>query len=361
MIEQPRHVLVCPLDWGLGHAARCVPVIRCFLEEGFKVTIAGHGRSLAMLRHEFPETKTVGLPGFSPSYPISGNMVTKMALLAPAFLKSIYFEHRLLNKIIENQHVDIVISDNRYGVWNKKTRNIIITHQLMIKTPAWLASAEKLLYHISRLLISKFDGCWIPDLVKAPGLSGDLSHKFPLPANARFVGILTRFDHTKANQPPQKKEGLLAIISGPEPQRSLFEEILIRQLTKLNLPATFICGRPELKTISNIGKITLLPHLSATETEALIRRSELVICRSGYSSIMDLAAIGAKTLFVPTPGQTEQIYLAKLHHQSGTTLFREQHRLDLSVDLAEALNYKGFQALPENLALAETIKNLKQK
>jgi len=361
MQEHPLHVLVCPLDWGLGHAARCIPVIRMLLENGFKVTIAGYGRSLAMLRNEFPKANLLELPGFSPSYARSGNMVLKMLLLIPSFVKSILVEHQSLKKIIVSHHVDIVISDNRYGLWNKKTRSIFITHQVMIKTPKWLSFSENFFYHISCFLINRFDECWIPDRQEAPGLSGDLSHKYPLPKNARFIGPLSRFDQRPIKIGTCQKKGILVILSGPEPQRSLLEQIIIGQLSELKIPATIICGKPESKITEKKGNITLLPHLSTPETEALISQSELVICRSGYSSIMDLASIGAKALFVPTPGQTEQIYLATLHQGSGTALFREQHQLDLSVDLAKALRYKGFSSSMETGCLAEIIKSLQRK
>ncbi len=345
MQPKPLHILISPLDWGLGHATRCIPVIRQLIKAGNQITLAGNGRSLVLLQKEFPMLECIELQGFSPSYPASGKMFLHLLLLLPRFIYSIFREHQDLKTLVSKHKFDVLISDNRYGLWSKDAKSIIITHQVMIKAPEWLRFAEYPLYRISRLMISRFDECWIPDAKEMPGLSGDLSHKFPLPRNARFIGALTRFSIAgNVGRSFFGEPKITVLISGPEPQRSLFEDLVIKQLTQLNLSATILSGKPDLKkTVVLINRLTILPHLETTELESLISASSLIICRSGYSSIMDLSVLGSKVLFVPTPGQTEQLYLAKLHQYLGVALWRSQNKLNLESDIPEALKYKGFE------------------
>jgi uncharacterized protein (TIGR00661 family) len=363
MQPKPLHILISPLDWGLGHASRCVPVINQLINAGHKVTLAGYGRSIILLQKEFPDLESIELQGFSPSYSETGNMAKHLLMLLPQFIGTIFREHRELKKLISQYHFDIVISDNRYGLWNNQISSILITHQVMIKTPAWLRFAEYQLYRVSRLLISRFDECWIPDYKESPGLSGDLSHKYPLPGNAKFIGPLSRFEQSEP--PVVKKPGegqLTAIISGPEPQRSIFQEIVTRQLTELNKPATLISGKPESgKGVVFDGELEILPHLPTKEMSSLITSSLLVISRSGYSSIMDMNALGAKALFIPTPGQTEQVYLAELHQIAGTALWQKQELMNLNVDIENALKYFGFKKNISGYSISSAVAELKKK
>jgi uncharacterized protein (TIGR00661 family) len=275
----------------------------------------------------------------------------------------LFREHRELKRLVTAHNFDIIISDNRYGLWNKQARSILITHQVMVKTPAWLRFAEYPFYLFSRLLISRFDECWIPDYKESPGLSGDLSHKYPLPAHAIFIGPLSRFQQPNCNELKENSESkIAAIISGPEPQRSIFEQLVTQQLSQLNFKYTIISGKPESeKTKVTVGRTTVIPHLSSGEMSLLINSSSLVICRSGYSSIMDLQALGAKALFVPTPGQTEQAYLAELHQNAGTVLFRNQEFLNLKPDIEEALKCKGFKNNKVKPGIVAAVAELKKK
>jgi len=357
------HILISPLDWGLGHASRCIPVINQLINAGHKVTLAGYGRSIILLQKEFPDLVSIELQGFSPSYSKAGNLALHLFLLMPEFIGTLFREHRELKRLLALNNFDIIISDNRYGLWNKQTRSILITHQVMIKTPVWLRFAEYPLYLVSRLLISRFDECWIPDYYQSPGLSGDLSHKYPLPKNAKFIGTLSRFQPSKAQEVKTNDAvGIAVIISGPEPQRSLFEKLVTEQLSRLNFKSTIISGKPESEKdkVSEL-RSTIIPHLSSDEMSSLINSSSLIICRSGYSSVMDLQALKAKALFVPTPGQTEQLYLAQLHRKEGTTLWKKQESLNLEVDIEEALKFPGFKTDIIGLGLADAVADLKKK
>jgi hypothetical protein len=307
--------------------------------------------------------ESIGLAGFSPSYPRSGMMAWHLLGLLPQFIVSAWREHQTLKKLIAQRHFDIVISDNRYGLCNKKISSVLITHQVMIKTGAWLRFAEYPLWLVSRLLISRFDECWIPDSAEAPGLSGELAHKYPLPSDARYIGPLSRFSVSESSKKHTSAEaGITVIISGPEPQRSIFQNLVTTQLSGLSHKATIICGKPESGTESSTDlRLTVLPHLASKELGALITSSSLVICRSGYSSIMDLQALGAKALFVPTPGQTEQIYLAELHQNQKTALYRAQNVLNLTADIPEAMKYEGFKPQTPDSGLKKAIAELKKK
>jgi len=352
MQPKPLHILISPLDWGLGHASRCIPLIRHLTSLGHRVTIAGSGRSLKMLQIEFPHLNSIMIPGFSPTYSGSGNTLFHLFLSLPRFLRALVSEHRALQKILNTEHIDIVISDNRYGFRHKSVKSILITHQVMVKTPGWLKFAEYPLYRISRLLIVPFDECWIPDSAQKPGLSGDLSHKYRIPANARFIGPLSRFENwkpTDVQRPAERK--LLAIISGPEPQRSIFEELITRQLLEMDVPALLVGGKPEANpSKTTMPALEILPYLATEQLAAAILSSSLIICRPGYSSVMDLQALGAKALFVPTPGQTEQEYLAGLYSRQAIALSRQQEKLKLSADMEEASGFAGFkkETSPEN-------------
>ena len=363
MQPKPLNILISPLDWGLGHAARCTPIISRLIESGHKVTVAGSGRSLIMLQKEFLSLESFEMQGFSPSYPESGNMALHLFLRLPQFIGTMVREHRELKKLLSQKHFDIIISDNRYGFRNKNTRSILITHQVMIKTPGWLRFAEYFFYRVSLMLISGFDECWIPDDKESPGLSGELSHKYPLPANAMFIGPLSRFQQVELlHKKDISERKITAIISGPEPQRSLFEAMVTKQLREFNQPAILVGGKPESDNIAATeSNLTISPYLASAELHSVISGSSLVICRSGYSSIMDLQALGVKALFVPTPGQTEQIYLARLHQEAGTALWRTQDDLNLKADIPEAIKYPCFIKKPTGNGLVAAIDALKKK
>lgn len=220
-------VLIAPLDWGLGHSTRCIPIIRYLLERGVEVVIGADGRPMQLLRMEFPSLEFVQMSGYNISYPKRGSMALKIAVQIPKILAGIKREHELLKKIIQENKIDAVISDNRFGLWSKEIPCVFITHQVMVKSPF----GEKWIHQLNKKYISRYTECWVPDSEK-DGLSGDLAHKFKLPENAKFIGMLSRF---YTPQPPSMVElsvnSLLVILSGPEPQRTVLEGKIIKQLT----------------------------------------------------------------------------------------------------------------------------------
>jgi uncharacterized protein (TIGR00661 family) len=348
-------ILICPLNWGIGHASRCIPVIRALLDEGAEVIIAAEGRPLVLLQKEFPQLETIVFKGYNPRYPSFGSMAWKMFLTMFPILIGIWKEHRRLRKIIREYKINAVISDNRFGLWTRKVPCVYITHQLMIKAPWHLKLTEPFLHIFHRFFINRYDRCWVPDLVGDENLSGHLSHLYPIPAHAEFIGPLSRFKPQK--QTPVEENLILAIVSGPEPQRTIFEQILIKQLTAYNQPAVLISGITEDDTMEQRGNLTIYAHLETEKLEQLIQKASFVICRSGYSTIMDLSVLKKKAVFIPTPGQTEQEYLAEYHSKKGNCVFYTQKQFDVNKAVTEVENYKGLSVFINSKQLKGVVHN----
>ena len=188
-MQKQKRILICPLDWGLGHATRCIPIIRLLLAKNAEIIVAADAGPLALLKQEFPQLTFIQLKGYNIQYPKSGSMKVKMLLSIPKIVNGIKEEHEALDKIIDKHKIDIVISDNRYGCWSKKIKSIFITHQLMIKAPF----GENVLHKKVLKYIDNYDECWVPDVADSVNLSGDLTHKYTIPKNTFFVGALSRF------------------------------------------------------------------------------------------------------------------------------------------------------------------------
>ncbi len=356
MATKPR-ILVAPLDWGLGHAARCVPVIAEVIRQGGEPVLASAGRAHAYLKAEFPELKRIELPAYDIRY-YSGNMHWNMARQAPKLLRAAWWEHRQLQRLIRQRKIDAVISDNRFGCFSSLVPCVFITHQLNIQVPypplRWLANC------LNRWFIRRYDECWIPDRPGAGSLAGELSRPQHRVEGRIGTGIRPFF---RGNRPPEgslsecyigllsrlraveeeKEYDILALLSGPEPQRSRLEAMLIRQLKELSYKVLLVQGRTEREgRCQPAAHIEVVSYLKAAELQSAINRSTIVICRSGYSTLMDLAATGKKALLIPTPGQTEQEYLARRMQEVGYCPFRQQSGLNLGRGIREALEFPGF-------------------
>jgi len=348
-------ILICPLNWGIGHASRCIPVIRALQEEGAEVVIAAEGRPLAMLQKEFPQIETVLFKGYNPRYPSFGSMAWKMFLNIFPILIGIWKEHRKLRKIIREYKINAVISDNRFGLWTRKVPCVYITHQLMIKAPWHLKITEPFLHIFHRFFINRFDRCWVPDLIGDENLSGHLSHLYPIPAHAEFIGHLSRFSSQKTT--PGKEDFFLVLISGPEPQRTIFQDLMIKQLTALNQPSVLVLGITEDDKVEQINNLTIYSHLTAEKLEPMIQNARLVICRPGYSTIMDLAVLKKKAILIPTPGQTEQEYLAEYHSKKGNCISYTQKHFDLVQALTQIGKCKGLSVFYNSKQLNSVVRN----
>lgn len=319
-MSEKENILFAPLNWGLGHATRCVPLINDFLKRGCNVIIAADGSSMQFLKLEFPDLEFIILPDFKIRYGASSIFLLYLFLQMPFFYLSFWIEHLRLKRIIKKHNITTVISDNRYGLWSKKVKSILITHQLFIQLPKLFKSIEPILHFITRKLIKRFDECWVPDYKKIEkSLSGKLSHGLQVPKNIKYIGPLSRFSSFITQITEQVKRDIpdvLIIISGPEPHRTYFELEMENRFANTQQKVLIVCGKPQLLLIDvnvlTMG-ITKIEHLNTNELHFYLTHTKQIIARSGYSTIMDLHVLGISAELIPTPGQTEQEYLAEWH------------------------------------------------
>lgn len=323
-----KKILVAPLDWGLGHATRCIPLIRELMKAGHDVIIAADGKGEHILREEFPGLKFIFLKGYHLRYSKYIPAWLKILFQLPKIILRIAMEHAELKKLIRDHKIDVVVSDSRFGLWNKNICSVYITHQVMIKCPAGLKVFEPAIHAMHRWIIRQFDYCWIPDFAGKANLSGDLSHKYALPENTAFINPLSRFNYQ--NTINDFKYDLCIIISGPEPLRGELEKIMLSLLKAYNGKSILILGKPGHKQDAIDGNTRIVSYMGSAALEEAIVNSRMVICRAGYSGIMDLNAMKKNALLIPTPGQTEQEYLAA--YLSAKKIFAAVDQPDISLE-----------------------------
>jgi len=349
--------LVAPLDWGLGHTTRCIPIIRELVEQGCIVTLAGNGKQAELLLQEFPDLAMLPLQGYDIKYAKSSfGLIKNIIFQTPKLLRSIRNEHLWLQQIVEEYGFDAVISDNRFGLYHKKIPSIFITHQLTIKSPfgKW---TEKMLQRRNYKYINRFTECWVPDYESENNLAGDLSHPTLKPTTPlKYIGALTRI---KDKAVVKKEKHLAVILSGPEPQRSILEEKLINEISHYNGTATFIRGLPGNDSIiPSTNMIQFYNHLPTEALNIAMQEAEFMICRSGYSSVMDIAALQKKSIMIPTPGQTEQEYLADMLMKKGFAVCYKQNDFSLEDALQTAIEFNySFPVLQSDDLLKNRIIN----
>ena len=347
----PSNVLVAPLDWGLGHATRCVPVIQELLRHNCQVLLATSGKGKTLLQSEFPFLPTLELPGYQIEYAATGwGLAAKIVAQIPKLLSAIKEEQAWLQKVVQEHRIDVVISDNRYGLHHPAVRSVFITHQLCIQTP--FGFGQDLLQELNYQYINQFDECWVPDAEGEQNLAGELSHPAQKPAvPVHYTGPLTRFGKKAL---PAEETHLLLLLSGPEPQRTLLEEKLLEELKDYPGPFVLVRGLPgETTALPVMERGRVYNHLPADDLEEVIARASLVIARCGYSTVMDLAAMQKRSILIPTPGQTEQDYLAKHLMQLNFALCIEQKkfRLKNALALAGDFRYQLHQSAESRLSV----------
>lgn len=347
-----KRVLIAPLDWGLGHATRCVPVIRELQLQNCEVSIAGSGDSLELLRQEFPGLETFPLPGYRPRYPSDGSMALTMAYQLPKFWKVISAEHEAISRLIEKENISRLISDNRYGCWSPKIPSVFITHQSNILMPQRFGWLQHPVRRLSDYLINRFSSCWIPDFPAGHSLAGDLIsfEKSGLKIEREYIGWLSRFEPSPT---VSERFDVVAILSGPEPQRSLLENTLISQLKSSGLRYRLVRGLPLQKNSHSINEV--INFLPSAQLQQLIAAADLVISRSGYSTVMDMCAMRKKVVFIPTPGQTEQEHLSQQLMKRGIAFCMKQNEFNLSAAITESKRFSGFGVMPMNSILKDVV------
>lgn len=323
-MKPSQNILVAVLNWGLGHATRCIPIINELERQGANVILASDGDALLLLQQEYPHLKTIELPAYSIHYK-GNNMFLNMMPQVPKILKAIRLERKKLDSIIKEYEITTIISDNRYGMYHNAVFSVFLTHQLNIQVPnKW---AESMLAKYNHYFIRKFDQCWVPDHASEPSLAGDLAHNTSL-ENIQYLGPLSRM--SKLTKKASKQE-VIAVLSGPEPQRTYLEEKIIAQAKTLPYQFLIVGGKPKTMEQKQLApNIQWQSFMNADRLQLAISESDIVLARSGYSTVMDLVTMECqKVLLIPTPGQSEQEYLAKRLAEKGFFLTENQDQLNL--------------------------------
>ena len=344
-------VLVAPLDWGLGHTTRCIPLIKELINNDCEVLLAAEGAAMYLLKLEFPQLELLHLKGYRMRYSRGRNgFLSRLILQFPKILWSAFKEHRWLKMAVREKDIDVVISDSRFGIYHHAVPCIYITHQLTVKTGNRFT--ERLAQKIHYYFINKYRVCWVPDAPGEYNLTGDLSHPPKMPKTpVKYIGPLSRFEKNA----DIKKYDLAIILSGPEPQRTIFEDLLLIEFEHYKGSCIFMRGLPgdaAIKPCSN-NNIGMFNHLPAAELSKVIQASNLVISRSGYTTVMDLVKLRQKAILIPTPGQTEQEYLADYLSARNYFYSMDQDKFSLAaVELLGNLPASLPQTFPEEFKQA---------
>lgn len=339
-MDHPGKILITALNWGLGHATRCIPLIRALEQQGYEVVLASDGVAMYLLRAEFPHLPVLELPSYRIQYE-SHNMVRNIARQLPRILWAIRAEHRVTARLVREYGITHVISDNRYGCRNAATHNILLTHQLHLKVNngllQWCANT------LLEWVIRRFDAIWVPDAPAPRDLAGTLAHPPLEHPPVRYIGLLSRMKPGAADL----DYDVAIVLSGPEPQRTILEQRLTEQAIALSYKFIIVQGNPRQKYHHFVSdNVELVSFLTSEELNEVLLRSRVIVCRSGYSSLMDLAVLGKKAVLIPTPGQTEQEYLAQKLSEQGCFLVQHQDSIDLELALKAVENTTGLRLEP---------------
>lgn len=301
-------IFIAPVDWGAGHATRCVQIIRDLLP-GNKILIGVTEKNRSFFEFHFPDLIKVKVPSYNIRYARYLPLWMKLAMQAPRIAAVIRNENRVLKKIISDYNIDYVLSDNRFGFYHERVHSVFITHQLNIKAPffsAWINEMNKRYIHC-------FHEVWVPDYESATNrLSGELTNYKDIRIPVKFIGPKSALAHLPEVAWKEKQYDYLILLSGVEPQRSILEKLLLQKFSASGKQIALVRGRAGIRPEQHYPHITQKDVAYGMELKQMILASDTIICRSGYSSLMDLHELNMKKLIlIPTPGQTEQEYLAE--------------------------------------------------
>jgi len=332
-----KRILVAPLNWGLGHATRCIPIIRELERIGVEVFLASDGVSLHLLQAEFPHLPVFELPSYRIRYE-SANMVWNIGKQLPRIIWAVRREYAEVKRLVQQHQIQGIISDNRYGCFCKGASSVLLSHQLHPRVPGRLLNA--LANYVLKMAIAQFDTIWVPDVADTPGLSGELSHGKNVHRDVRYAGILTRM-HAYESDP---EYDVAVVLSGPEPQRSILEQRLLEQAVFMPHKFIFVQGKTLAKKHHYAAdNVEVVSYLTSSDLNDVLMASKVIVTRSGYSSIMDLAGLGKKAILIPTPGQTEQEYLAEILAGQNLFVAQKQDALDLDNGIRQLSRTTGLR------------------
>ncbi|RLF48405.1 MAG: glycosyltransferase [Thermoplasmata archaeon] len=332
-------VAIC--SWGIGHATRMLPILRALVQE-CDLRVYSHGRALDALKKELGDSAAYNqLPDYPSPYTKSSMIVPRLLLNSPRMIKVMVMEHEIAEN--ECDDCDVIISDTRYGFYSTRVPSYFVVSQLRYIAPGRIRALEVLTERFTEFFRKKYRAVLVPD-TEDGALGGDLTTNLSYVSldNIRYIGPLSDFRPIECAQDVD----VLISITGPEPQRTLFEKRVFAQVHELDARIVITLGKSE--DCASFDKnalpdnVTVYTYLNRDERNLLMNRSKVIVSRSGYSTIMDLAVLGKKALYIPTPGQTEQEYLAKYHESLGYCPYVEQKRLHLSDNLKVVREYRGY-------------------
>ena len=342
-----KKILYGVLNWGLGHASRSIPIIQFLVSKGFEIIIASDGEALKLLKKEFPNLYFEKIEPYNVFYSKTKKYFDfTIFTQLNKFSKTIKKEHSQTQKLIEKHNISYIISDNRYGVYSKKIPSTIICHQINLQHK--YSFIQKQMNIIHSKMLDKFHEIWVLDFKENP-ICGNISNKYfsekRIQKKIKYLGLVSRMIKQKL----KIEYKFCIVLSGPEPQRTLFENILINQTKTINDKIAFVRGtniyKQKIKSSKNIEVFDLLESKSLNE---IINKSETVICRAGYSSIMDILKLEKQAILVPTPGQTEQEYLADYLKNKKWFYTTSQEKFRLNKDVFKLKDYKIPDILDKN-------------
>ncbi len=339
-----KRILIAPLDWGLGHATRCIPLIEAFRKRGCEVVLAADGPVARLYAREFPDLDIRLLKGYGVRYGKS-NLMLHLLFQLPRIFRIIRLEHQWLHNVLKKERFDCIISDNRPGLWSKKTHTIYITHQLMIKSGRGKRMNQFLQYLHSRY-IKRFSEVWVPDLRGTKNLAGELSHPAKQWVHPLYMGLVSRLNYERQTS---EVYDLTVLLSGPEPQRTLLENRIVSQLDAFQGKVLLVRGLPYEQTPLTLSArhITVEPFLNSSQVQTALLSSKQVVCRSGYTTLMDLVKLKRKAILIPTPGQPEQEYLARYMQEQNRFPYVRQHEFQLQAALQKAEAFEWTDSFSE--------------
>lgn len=329
-------------DWGLGHATRDLILLRALVSAGHRVTIISNGRALQMLRQELngrcDYIRFKDLPK-----PLSRRALwfhIKMSLALPLVFHTYRRERQLVQRLCRSRNIDCIVSDTRYGLCSDEIPSFHLVHSMRQIVPGRPRILERLVEIGQRHLLRKGRKILVPDQLQN-GLAGDLCHRLDCDWGGRlaYIGILSSLTCA----PAETDIDVFVSVSGAEPQRSIFERLVLDQIGKVKGRVVVTLGRPEAAAVvSQNGRLRVYGYLNREKQQEMMNRARLVVTRSGYTTLMELAELGKKALLVPTVGQSEQEYLAEYHERLGHWHGVRQSDMVLARDVEKAFTYSGL-------------------
>jgi uncharacterized protein (TIGR00661 family) len=340
-------------SWGIGHTARALPILRKLLAEHNELTVISSGRPLQILKDELqePSVEYIDIPDYAPPRGIEPRtFFIGFLLRSPKLQFTIRRELRAVLKLLAKKRYDVILSDTRYGIYHRKIPSFFITNQLRLMNPYRFRTLELGSELYNRFFFKRYCGIIVPDFADQDDLGGDLTHNLRLidMSKIHYVGPISDF---KPRELPQTIDYLISL-SGPPLERALFRQTILNQLASLNGNIAITTPEHNLdskssclirKVQSDARKINVYTYLSRMDRELLLNRAKLLISKIGFTTLSDMAVLRKKALFLPTPGQPEQLYLAQYHNTKRTFRCVLPTKLNLATDVNLALRYQGVK------------------